>query len=99
MNTTAKTPWNRREFLEFLGRTGAAGTALSLPLLTSCQTLLGKKPRSLKPSTADQVELIEGLQYKVLIEAGASIGKNINFGYNNDYIVFLPKNEMRPTFG
>lgn len=92
-NKKIANPWERRDFLEFLGKSSMAGILLSTPFLSSCQSLFRGGANGLSPSRKDEVELIEGLNYRILLEAGDSIGKNELFGYNNDYIAFLPKNE------
>jgi secreted PhoX family phosphatase len=91
------TPWSRRQFLQFLGASS------TLPLVggfAGCQTL--KKKADLKalgfshvPATEkDDLLLASGLSYKILISYDEPINSNgEKFGYNNDYIAYLPINE------
>lgn len=106
--------WTRRRFLEFMGRSAAtAAMAGALPLgsalLSSCSTArlkdeeieraLGFRP--LKPSTDDALLLPDGLSYRILIGYGDRIrrGSSDTFGYNNDYIAFLPLDPADPNEG
>lgn len=89
-------PWSRRQFLQFLG----ASTAItSAPYLSGCQSP-EKKPdiknlgiTPLEPTYKDDVILASGFQYSVLISSGDKIGRRSSFGYNNDYIAFIPFKE------
>ncbi len=99
---------NRREFLQFLGISGALATvptysAYAAPKLTSSSLPL------FGPSLEDKLLLAEGLDYEVLIRWGDKINAKENFGFNNDFIAFheLGKNHgilwvnheyVNPTF-
>jgi secreted PhoX family phosphatase len=84
---------NRRDFLHFLG---ASGVIVSLPdnLKAVTSKNIGSLPH-LKASTADQLETLEGLNYKVLLRWGDQINKTEKFGFNNDFIAFHPISENR----
>lgn len=87
-------PWSRREFLEFLGKGSAASLLLAnTSALVGCQSLSKGDSKGLRPSLKDKVELIPGLSYRVLVEAGAPINSKDKFGYNNDFVVFIPQTE------
>ena len=75
---------NRREFLQFLS---ASGVAVSLLNLESCSTL-PPALSGLKPSSADELATLNGLDYKILIRWGDQINQNQKFGFNNDFIAF-----------
>ncbi|MEZ4818861.1 MAG: DUF839 domain-containing protein [Bdellovibrionota bacterium] len=85
--------YTRREFLEFLGYSSAAIGAVTM---VGCK----KKPsqQSLEQLKAipaglskDEVTLSPGFSYDVLIKYGDQINAKESFGFNNDYIAFLPK--------
>ena len=46
--------------------------------------------KGIKPSNQDEVILAGGLKYQVLISWKDKINKKERFGFNNDYIAFLP---------
>lgn len=80
---------HRRTFLEFLG----IGTAAVLAARCLPMGRLRNSARSLQaipPSSADRLELATGLTYEVLIKWDDPIGPNARFGFNNDYLAFLP---------
>ncbi len=97
--------YNRRTFLEFLGK-GVIGSAVIPPLLAGCDTpptsntttIEGSK-FGLKPMRTDQVELMKGLQHQVLIKWGDPISAQDQFGFNNDYLAFLPLDKNNPNDG
>ncbi len=77
--------WSRRDFLQFIGVSGAAAT------IAGCSLQDNKRIVSLKPSSDDDVKLIDGLSYQVLIKEGDVINsKGEMFGHNNDYTALLP---------
>ncbi len=84
----------RRELLHFFGRIAGAGSALSLlPGLGMARNITSgdQDIPHIKPSSADELILAEGLDYEVLLSWGDSInGKGDRFGFNNDYLAFLP---------
>lgn len=91
-------PWGttRREFLNFMGRSAALTTLA--PYFTGCATSGKSSPTRLpvqpiSPSRADNLLLSEGLNYEILLSWGDVINsKQESFGYNNDYIAFIPLN-------
>ena len=81
---------NRRSFLEFLGK-GSLVLALSPTILGSCAVQkIPFAPIGIDPSSVDDLVLAEGLEYEVLISWKDAISDNDYFGFNNDYIAFLP---------
>ncbi len=81
-----KNSWSRRSFLKFIGASSATLSTASVGI--SCSSL-SKNSGSIKGlplnTASDDVSLVKGLKYKLLIKEGDSIGKGINFGTNNDY--------------
>jgi secreted PhoX family phosphatase len=90
-------PIQRRTFLEFLGK-GAIGATLFYGVLPGCKEP-GKPIQgeltipSVAPSSEDQVLLSEGLHYDVLLKWEDPISASDRFGFNNDFIAFLPQGE------
>ena len=92
---------SRRRFLEFLGK-GSAALALGglLPGFTACQgkkvqtaaktRLRERKIQALSPSTADELQLTEGLDYQVLLRWQDPLGPDLQFGSHNDYLAYFP---------
>lgn len=88
---------SRRRFLEFMGHSTVALTALSpLGLLTSCSHSgkpISRTPpfKPLSPSTADELLLAEGFSFAPLAKFGDVINaKGERFGSDADFIAFLP---------
>ena len=82
---------NRRDFLNFLGK-GIIVGAIS-PIITKANTLKylnQSEIKGIEPSKLDDVILAEGLNYEILISWKDKINKKEFFGFNNDYIAFLP---------
>lgn len=80
---------DRRTFLEFLGiGTAALLSPGCLPGKNASTAPLSFRP--LLPSEEDRLVLAEGLRHEVLISWGGAIGGGQHFGFNNDYIAFLP---------
>lgn len=74
--------WSRRKFLAFISATGTLASCGHIPLSSHY-----KKIKKITPGLKkDDVTLVEGLNYEVLIKEGDKIGKNSFFGTNNDYI-------------
>jgi secreted PhoX family phosphatase len=74
---------NRREFLQFLGVSGALATipgCSSNPASFTSTTL-----PNLAASLEDSLSLVDGLDYQVLIRWGEQINAKEKFGYNNDF--------------
>jgi len=84
----------RRKLLQFFGRVAGTGAVLSLaPGLGAARTLeSGAIPvPHIKPSSADELALADGLEYRVLVSWGQVINeRGAKFGFNNDYLAFLP---------
>ena len=84
---------NRRSFLDFMGR-GLVVSPLIPSILSSCTSgggeYLTQAITGIAPQSSDKVVLADGLRYEVLVKWGDPIGKDIFFGYNNDFIAFLP---------
>ena len=81
---------NRRDF-KFLGKSIAIG-AVS-PLFSKAKVIeyiSYSNIKGIKPSDLDEVVLADGLNYQVLISWKDKINKKEKFGFNNDYIAFLP---------
>ncbi len=82
---------NRREFLKFIGASGINLTVLSN--LQSCQKLF---ITNTFPSLKDDVVLLPGLKYEILISFGDPLNNSDVFGFNNDYINYhqIDPNEL-----
>jgi secreted PhoX family phosphatase len=72
---------------------GASGLVVAAPPLVSSLSCAAPafKLKPLKPGTADDLVLSDGLSYRVVISWGDEINAlGHRFGFNNDYIAFLP---------
>ena len=87
----------RRKFLNFLGKStlglsiSSGGMAVS-GFLTSCNTLSKRKTsfESINYSDLDEVSLVDGLSYKVLIKWDQPINSSgERFGFNNDFLALF----------
>jgi secreted PhoX family phosphatase len=87
---------NRRDFLEFIGHTGAAGAALTfMPEFSMAELLTSSRRfRGIAPSAADDLILAPGLKSQVLIKWGDPLDAlgDLRFGFNNDFTAFIPLN-------
>ena len=84
--------YSRKTFLEFLGW-GVTGTYLMPSLLVAANKNTGQGVLPIKgimPSSEDRLILSEGLQYDILVRWQDPISSKDRFGFNNDYITFLP---------
>ena len=85
--------FSRRRFLDFMGRTTAASALTpTLLYLNGCASK-AKVPLfdGIKPSFADEVKLIDGLEYYIVAKCGDVINKKGEvFGAHNDFNCFLP---------
>lgn len=105
---------NRRSFLQFLGRTGLSITtgglllsnnACNNPKIPAVENPTSSNPKRPFPlngiahSTSDNLELTEGLQYKVLLQWDDVISEQDRFGFNNDYLAFVPFDVTNPKDG
>lgn len=90
---------NRRDFLLFTGRSSA------LIFLASCATPItnllnpNSKLTGLIPSFDDQLLLAPGFSSKVLISWNDPINQKEFFGFNNDFIAYLPFDDSNPDEG
>lgn len=97
--------WSRRQFIEFLGRSSAAvGSSKAIFGATTLLGFAGcthlKKPQihtlqklpftPLKPTSADALSLAQGFQSQILIRWTDPINEKETFGFNNDYVAFVP---------
>lgn len=100
-------PSSRRDFLKFLGRTGVAGAGLSLlgsgVLLQACkEEPAAKAPFALKPlapSIQDDLLLVEGMEYQVVLRWEDALNANETFGTHCDFLAFVPLNVEDPDDG
>ena len=90
---------DRREFLNFLGKGIAIGSIS--PLMLKGRTIISidlKKIQGIPPSNSDDVVLAESLKYNILISWKDKINKSEKFGFNNDYVGFIPGKRMSEGF-
>lgn len=99
--------FSRRSFLEFLGRAGlAAGAGSLLSALPGCNSSSQPQPQPqpqpkpfpfepLNASEEDVLRLVKGLRYEVLLRWDDPISAQDRFGFNNDYLVFLPDSPQK----
>lgn len=88
----SQSPYSRREFLHFMGRTSimVGGTSLLLSeIACSTKTAQARLPfKSLKPTLKDDFVLAQGFESKILIKWNDSINSKEVFGTNNDFLAF-----------
>ncbi|WP_258105051.1 PhoX family phosphatase [Marinoscillum sp. MHG1-6] len=77
----------RRNFVEFLGK-GAIIFPMLQVGLQGCRSKVGD---GMNASLKDELLLTDGLEYEVLLSWGDPISSEDTFGYDNDYIAFLPQ--------
>lgn len=106
--------YSRRQFISFLGKAGI-GTLIVPPFLFSCGNNATATPTPLKddtlqrlkalalealaPSDKDDLLLTKGLDYQVLTRWGDALSDNDTFGFNNDFICFIPLDDSNPNDG
>lgn len=86
---------DRRSFIDFMGK-GVLMVPAIPSVLIACNTTDSPQAHvPIFPSTADDVVLVDDLEYDVLISRGDLINDKMAFGSHNDYIAYLPidKNE------
>lgn len=92
---------NRREFLLFMGYGVAAASALSQ--LPGCASSPPKDPLPFTPlkfSTKDDVVLADGFRYDILLRWKQLLNKQGDkFGYNNDFLAYVPLDRSQPLEG
>lgn len=94
--------YNRRTFIEFLGK-GTLGVIAVPSALYGCvnseddehknnqQTLRKKfKIAGISPTEIDELVLADGLKYTLLLSWGDPISSKDSFGFNNDFIQYIP---------
>lgn len=108
-------PYNRREFITFLGKAGL-GAMVIPPFLVSCgnytapaitEQLSQEQLKKLKkvvleglvPSDTDDLLLANGLDYHVILKWGDKINGADTFGFNNDFTCFIPFDAKNPKDG
>ncbi|SFG27506.1 PhoX family protein [Pontibacter chinhatensis] len=83
----------RRAFLEFLGK-GSLALLVQAPvfqaLANTTRPTAAATIQGLGPTSTDELTLIEGLQYEVLLKWGDPISEQDHYGFNNDYVAFVP---------
>lgn len=94
----------RRSFLELLGQ-GVLGTIFLPSLYIGCRNSISKVSaltdarlgqlksfplNGIEPISSDNIELANGLSYKTLIKWKDSINEKDTFGFDNDFICFIP---------
>lgn len=92
----------RRNFIEFLGKSTIVGVSISsLPLINACtnsQEIYKANVlfKSLTPTEKiDDIVLVDGLEYKLIVAAGQTISDKDTFGEHADYIVCFPSKENK----
>ncbi len=90
---------SRRSFLEFLGVGSTAIMANPYLSAKNLTPLFISKLKAIPPSELDELALTDGLSYEVLIKWKDSFAKKTKFGFNNDYIAFIPLDESNPNDG
>lgn len=97
--------YNRRSFIEFLGKGVVAMGAMPL-LFSECTPKMKEALSNFKlpfqkiaPTSSDEVVLAKGFTQEVLIKWSDPISDKDSFGFNNDFTAFLPFDEKNPTDG
>ncbi|MBK6902242.1 MAG: DUF839 domain-containing protein [Saprospirales bacterium] len=89
----------RRAFLEFLG-IGIASVLVAqcFPLKQKKEPKISWKP--IPPSDLDRLELAVGYRYELLIRWNDPISAYDHFGFNNDFMAFIPldRNQLNDGF-
>lgn len=107
--------YNRREFISFLGKVTIGTVLVPPFLMACTSTtkavkinrLSNKRLRELKslalesllPSSKDDLLLTKGLAYHTIIKWGENISDTDTFGFNNDFICFIPLDKNNPKDG
>ncbi len=93
--------YSRREFVLFMGRT--VGLAAAASMLDGCVSGSKLDPLpfvAIKPSTDDELKLAAGFSYDVLMRWDQVLNPaGDKFGFNNDYLAFIPLNPRIPNEG
>ncbi len=82
---------SRRDFVQFIGGLSAAALLPAGSLGASAGP--HKQIKAIRPSSADELILADGLDYEMLISWGETINaQGQRFGFNNDYLDFITIN-------
>jgi secreted PhoX family phosphatase len=87
---------SRRDFLSFMAAAGAVS------LLPSCATSPKAPPPfvGLKPTTEDLLKLAPGFEWRPLLRWRDELtAKGARFGFNNDYLAYIPLTPANPLEG
>jgi secreted PhoX family phosphatase len=93
----AANSFNRRSFLEFLGK--GLLISSSIPKILSDVTPHFGNVKGILPSREDRLKLARGLRYDVLVKWEDAISEQDTFGFNNDYTAFIPFDANQPNDG
>jgi secreted PhoX family phosphatase len=97
--------WERRRFLQFLGRSAVTVSALgvfpSMGLVSSCAAGSRRHSdtipfRPLAPLTRDEVTLADGFRYNIVAKWMDPINSSLSFGTHNDFLSFVPLDPASP---
>ncbi len=80
---------DRRQFLNFLGRAGASTLAV-LPFYSPAKSALKALGTQELP---DDLILKPGYSYRTFLQWGEALNAQQKFGYNNDFVSFMPLTE------
>ncbi|SDM70753.1 hypothetical protein SAMN05421823_12016 [Catalinimonas alkaloidigena] len=83
----------RRQFIEWLGQGAVSFTLLPYATLGGEAGFFSPKTPDivpLSPSANDALLLAKGLRYDLLVKWGDSISAQDTFGFNNDFLCFVP---------
>jgi secreted PhoX family phosphatase len=95
----------RRRFLKFMGRTAVLSGALKV--LPNCAHIYGQSDRRSKspfspllPTTEDKLSLASGFRYDIVLRWRQKLNAAGDlFGFNNDYIAYIPLDKDHPFDG
>lgn len=115
MSKMDRKEYSRKEFISFLGKAGIGLTVLPSFLMSCGSENVSKSKggidseqlerlkkivlKSLQPSDKDDLLLVDGLNYEVLISWGDPISDKDRFGFNNDFTCFIPLDQSDPKDG
>ncbi|MEO0722957.1 MAG: alkaline phosphatase PhoX [Bacteroidota bacterium] len=107
--------YNRRKFISFLGKAGlgtaiippflagcgSTSTPISVGEISAdrLRQLKNLPVQDLLATDKDDLVLAKGLDYHVIIRWGEKISAEDRFGFNNDFICFIPLEEDNPKDG
>lgn len=95
---------SRREFLKFMGCSSAvilaASCATKVPLAPEVAVKPALPFSPIGPSKEDLLKLSDGFRYEILLRWRQKLNtKGELFGFNNDYLAYLPLNPANPDEG